>query len=221
LPTPEELEVAELFLRKAASDLAAARTLAAAPDQQDDVVGFHAQQAVEKSLKAVVTIRRLEIPLTHDIDLLLRLLEAGIEKPPDDFQEAKSLSPWAVEMRYARWRLCSIARPRSALPVPCSAGHRRWSTLHDSRGPRAIRSETRAERSPILASVPNSRGEGGAKSPRRSVRAPRPGRRSQTARFGRMTLPLATGTASGSERCCAVTLRQSCQGGVAAPSSLS
>jgi hypothetical protein len=47
LPTPEELEVAELFLRKAASDLAAARTLAAAPGQQDDVVGFHAQQAVE------------------------------------------------------------------------------------------------------------------------------------------------------------------------------
>jgi HEPN domain-containing protein len=100
LPTPEELEVAELFLRKAASDLAAARTLAAAPDQQDDVVGFHAQQAVEKSLKAVVTIRSLEIPLTHDIDLLLRLLEAGVEKPPDEFQEAKSLSPWAVEMRY-------------------------------------------------------------------------------------------------------------------------
>jgi len=100
LPTPEELEVAELFLRKAASDLAAARTLAAAPDQQDDVVGFHAQQAVEKSLKAVVTIRGLEIPLTHDVDLLLRLLEAGAEKPPDELQEAKSLSPWAVERRY-------------------------------------------------------------------------------------------------------------------------
>jgi HEPN domain-containing protein len=100
LPTPEELEVAELFLRKATSDLAAARTLAAAPNQQDDVVGFHAQQAVEKSLKAVLVLRGLEIPLTHDVGLLLRLLESGAEKPPDELQQAESLSPWAVTMRY-------------------------------------------------------------------------------------------------------------------------
>jgi hypothetical protein len=43
LPTPEELEVADLFLSKATSDLAAARALAHDPDQGDDVIGFHAQ----------------------------------------------------------------------------------------------------------------------------------------------------------------------------------
>jgi HEPN domain-containing protein len=82
LPTPEELEVADLFLRKAASDLAAARALAADPDQLDDVVGFHAQQAVEKSLKAVIALRGLEIPLTHDVALLTRLLEVGRRRRP-------------------------------------------------------------------------------------------------------------------------------------------
>lgn len=51
LPTPEEVEVADLLLRKVASDLSAARALARDPEQQDDVVGFHAQQAIEKSLK--------------------------------------------------------------------------------------------------------------------------------------------------------------------------
>ena len=50
LPTREEIEAADLFLGKAASDLAAARLLSGDDEQDDDVVGFHAQQAVEKSL---------------------------------------------------------------------------------------------------------------------------------------------------------------------------
>lgn len=75
MPTPEEIEVAQLFLGKAASDLAAARLLARDEDQDDDVVGFHAQQAVEKALEAVVAIRSLEIPRSHDLNLLIRLLE--------------------------------------------------------------------------------------------------------------------------------------------------
>ena len=100
MPTPEEFEVAGLLLRKAASDLSAARALARDPDQQDDVVGFHAQQAVEKSLKAVLAVRGFEIPRTHDLDLLTRL----VARDPDDFSGAlvgaKDLSPWAVATRY-------------------------------------------------------------------------------------------------------------------------
>ena len=100
MPTPEEVEVAELFLRKAASDLAAARVLAGDPSQGDDVVGFHAQQAVEKSLKAVVATRGLEIPRTHDLDLLTRLLATGTHELPVELGRAKELSPWAVATRY-------------------------------------------------------------------------------------------------------------------------
>ncbi len=100
MPTPEELEVAELFLRKADSDLSAARALARDPDQQDDVVGFHAQQAIEKSLKAVLTVRGFEIPRTHDLDLLTRLVAAGPDDFPDELREARELSPWAVATRY-------------------------------------------------------------------------------------------------------------------------
>jgi HEPN domain-containing protein len=98
LPTPEEIEAADLFLAKAASDLAAARSLAADTDQTDDVVGFHSQQAVEKALKAVVAIRSLELPRSHDISLLLRLL--GNAELPPDIAEADWLNPWAVTMRY-------------------------------------------------------------------------------------------------------------------------
>ena len=82
MPTPEELEAAELFLEKAASDLAAARLLAGDADQDDNVVGFHAQQAVEKALKAVVAVRSLEIPRSHDLGLLIRLLDSADHELP-------------------------------------------------------------------------------------------------------------------------------------------
>ena len=100
MPTPEELEVAELFLRKAASDLSAARSLPRDADQHDDVVGFHAQQAVEKSLKAVLAARSSEIPRTHDLDLLTRLAAPGPRELPNELSGAKELSPWAVATRY-------------------------------------------------------------------------------------------------------------------------
>jgi HEPN domain-containing protein len=100
LPTPEQLEVADLYLTKAASDLAAARTLASDADQQDDVVGFHAQQTVEKSIKAVLALRESDIPRTHDLVLLARLAGNEDDEIPPELEEAQSLSPWAVAMRY-------------------------------------------------------------------------------------------------------------------------
>lgn len=98
---PEAQDVAGLFLRKANSDLAAARTLAADIDQDDAVVGFHAQQAVEKALKAVLsTVLTDEVPRTHDINYLLRqLANNGVVVPPR-LTAARLLSPWAVTMRY-------------------------------------------------------------------------------------------------------------------------
>lgn len=44
-------------------------------DLPDDIVGFHAQQAVEKQLKSLCAWRRLEYPYTHDIAALIEVLE--------------------------------------------------------------------------------------------------------------------------------------------------
>ncbi|MDP1634438.1 MAG: HEPN domain-containing protein, partial [Gallionellaceae bacterium] len=41
----------------------------------DEIFGFHAQQAIEKSLKAWLAARSIEFPLTHDLSRLLGLLE--------------------------------------------------------------------------------------------------------------------------------------------------
>jgi len=46
--------VATLYSRKANNDATAAREFADNPEISDEIIGFHAQQAVEKWLKAVM-----------------------------------------------------------------------------------------------------------------------------------------------------------------------
>lgn len=52
----EPAELAALLARKASDDATAMRELAGNSEISDEIVGFHAQQAVEKWLKAVMAI---------------------------------------------------------------------------------------------------------------------------------------------------------------------
>lgn len=59
------------------------KLLASNPDIDDESVGFHAQQAIEKRLKAVMAARGLPLKKEHDLGVLLEnLAAAGIEAPP-------------------------------------------------------------------------------------------------------------------------------------------
>jgi hypothetical protein len=69
-PSPEQIEVAELLMRRAESDVRACRRLAGDPEMDDDVVGFHAQQAVEKAVKVALILRGVDFR-THDLDFLI------------------------------------------------------------------------------------------------------------------------------------------------------
>lgn len=70
MPSPESLDLARLYLRKAHEDLNAAEILNDADGASDAVVGFHAQQAVEKFAKAALVARGIEPPKTHDLRFL-------------------------------------------------------------------------------------------------------------------------------------------------------
>lgn len=95
-----ELEEAQLLLRKAREDADAAVKLAADVDTADAIVGFHAQQAVEKALKAVLAASGDDFPWTHDLRFLIERLN-DLETPlPPSLHEVRVLSPWAVEFRY-------------------------------------------------------------------------------------------------------------------------
>lgn len=95
-----EASVAETFLSVALRDELALRVLAASPGVHDSMVGYHAQQAVEKALKAVLSAADVPFRRTHDIAELLDLLaDAGLAVPPHA-DRLDELNPYAVEARY-------------------------------------------------------------------------------------------------------------------------
>ena len=100
MPRPEHVDLAHLLLRKASADLAAIRALAADAEPHDEAIGFHAQQAVEKALKAVLALSELPSPRTQDLTYLVELLHAHGINVPATIAEPEWLSPWAVTTRY-------------------------------------------------------------------------------------------------------------------------
>jgi HEPN domain-containing protein len=93
-------DLAEQLLRRADTDAAGARAMLPINEVADVLVCFHAQQAVEKALKAVLAARGVEFPFIHDIGGLTKLCrEAGVPLP-DEMDGVDQLTPYAVGLRY-------------------------------------------------------------------------------------------------------------------------
>ena len=60
---------------------------------------FHAQQAAEKSIKAVLVSKGIDFPRTHSIEALIDLLPPEMPRAPD-LVAAASLSDYAALFRY-------------------------------------------------------------------------------------------------------------------------
>jgi HEPN domain-containing protein len=87
------------WIRKADLDFHTVVRLAP-EDAFRDIVVFHAQQAAEKYLKALLTKRQLEFPKTHEIRRLLELLEASDREVAEALPDARWLDPFGVDIRY-------------------------------------------------------------------------------------------------------------------------
>jgi len=74
--------VTQEWLAKADEDLAAARTLLGDP-KLTGVVAFHAQQCVEKCLKAVAEERGERVPRIHDLRRLWSVVAEHFPEPLD------------------------------------------------------------------------------------------------------------------------------------------
>jgi len=97
LPHTEE---ALRLLRLARRDEAAFRALAAASGVDPAVALFHAQQAAEKALKAVMCRLGLEFRRTHDLEELAAQVADACVTPPVEEALLRRLTPYAVEYRY-------------------------------------------------------------------------------------------------------------------------
>ncbi|MCF7863627.1 MAG: HEPN domain-containing protein [Kiritimatiellales bacterium] len=90
--TPED------WLSRARSDLALASVRRTKRIRSEDLC-YHAQQSVEKTLKAVLIHSRTAFPRTHNIKVLVELLPAGLFRDPI-LNAAAILTDYAVTTRY-------------------------------------------------------------------------------------------------------------------------
>jgi HEPN domain-containing protein len=86
------------WLRHARSDLSVARRTGD-PDTLLETLCFHAQQAVEKCLKAVLVSRDIAPPATHNLKTLIEKLPSDLELPAY-VVDAAALTDYAVTARY-------------------------------------------------------------------------------------------------------------------------
>jgi HEPN domain-containing protein len=93
-------DIPRVLLELARDDRLAAKALLPVEGVTDAILGFHTQQAVEKSLKAVLALREVDFPFTHDLDGLLELCRENSIEVPGELSEADRLSPYGVQLRY-------------------------------------------------------------------------------------------------------------------------
>ena len=93
-------EHARLLLEMAGKDFRALQGMMDSETFADSIFSFHAQQAVEKVLKAWCSLKGICYPRTHDIERLFQLLEAGGVEVPEGFTFLAGLTDFAVQYRY-------------------------------------------------------------------------------------------------------------------------
>jgi HEPN domain-containing protein len=96
---PGELGTPVGWLKRARSNLVRAKQPKPEEVLWEDLC-FDTQQAVEKSLKAVLLARRIPFRFVHDIAELLTLLENEGVFLPEEIRAAAELTDYAVESRY-------------------------------------------------------------------------------------------------------------------------
>jgi HEPN domain-containing protein len=88
------------WIDKAEQDFNAAETLFAGKHPLLYPVCFHAQQTVEKFLKACLTRHQIEFPKTHSIAQLLNLVESTDAALSETLKGAIALTTYGVDIRY-------------------------------------------------------------------------------------------------------------------------
>lgn len=92
--------IAQMLLEAAGQDEAACKLLSPSAEISDAIIGFHAQQAAEKAIKAVLSRYGVEFRRTHDLIALLDLLQDNALAAPPHADWLDELNPYAVEARY-------------------------------------------------------------------------------------------------------------------------
>lgn len=116
-------DLARLLLARAAEDATAASELLLIGRVTDAIVAFHAQQAVEEVLKAVLASREIDFPLTHDLRALEELCTSNGIATPAELADVDRLTPYAARARYEAPDPATVGRKTAiALATQPSSG---------------------------------------------------------------------------------------------------
>ncbi len=112
------LWVVREWVQKAENDLKnAVNTLKMGEDCPTDTVCFHAQQCVEKYLKAFLVSRDIDFPRTHDIGDLVDLMPRNF-RIRLSVEEQQRLTAYATTMRYpGEYEPLLLAQARKAVAI--------------------------------------------------------------------------------------------------------
>jgi HEPN domain-containing protein len=111
------LEVVRGWVAKAENDFKnATHTLKLGDDCPADTVCFHAQQCVEKYLKAALVHEGIDFPKTHDLEEIVVLLPARL-RVSLTIEEQRWLTGYATAARYPGWPDVSLAEARQAIAL--------------------------------------------------------------------------------------------------------
>lgn len=116
MPSDDQvLSVVREWIQKAENDLeAVVRLLRSGAGFPTDTVCFHAQQCVEKYLKAYLSLAAIDFPKTHDIRLLLALFPKDA-RPAMALDDQRNLTAYATGARYPGWGEIPLAETRRAV----------------------------------------------------------------------------------------------------------
>ncbi len=92
--------MAKEWVEKAEGDYKAANVQWATNDPVYDDICFHAQQCVEKYLKAWLTEKEIDFPKTHDLEALAKLCMTTLPGLSTLMEVLRFLNAFAVEIRY-------------------------------------------------------------------------------------------------------------------------
>ena len=92
-------DLVEQWLAKAEIDFGVAEHLVS-EGRYLNVVGFHAQQAAEKFLKALLVRCQIEFPKTHNLGELLDLVGRADQDLAQSLRHIIALNPYGAEIRY-------------------------------------------------------------------------------------------------------------------------
>lgn len=111
-----ELKMARMLLDLAEEDMSVLNLLLEEEYVPIRPSGFHAQQAVEKALKAWLVLLDEDYPLTHSLFTLLELI-GKIDEDCSRYSALSELTPYAVVLRYDSEALGAHIDPATAAPL--------------------------------------------------------------------------------------------------------